>query len=430
MENLYRLGIQDHWQALKSEKFSFLCICAYIVFEYIRPQHIYPFLDFIPWGQTLLLLAMIGIFVEGKARMPGDTINVLIVLMFFSITISTLTAYDTDTAWFRYKDYIVWMLIYFLFITIVSTEQRLWLVLLVLFLCCAKLSVFGAKVWAMRGFAFAGWGISGPAGWFRNSGELALLNAMFFAMSLGFWLGIREHLNRFWSAVMLALPVTAVMTVLGASSRGSQVAIVAQILYLMLVFKKLTFKGIILTAAVLGAVYYMLPQEQLDRFSTAGEDTTSQSRLHYWGKGWQMLQDHPLTGVGHNNFSVYYRDHYFDKAVYSHVEVAHNSFVQIASTLGYPGLILYLWIILKSFSVTRRVRANLAEKGREDNWMMMWSRGMDAAMIGYIVGSTFMSVAFYPYLWIHVAFVVAAKRISEELEPAQASEPAAVAQKG
>jgi O-antigen ligase len=223
------------------------------------------------------------------------------------------------------------------------------------------------------------------------------------------------------------------MTVLASSTRGSQLALVVQIVYFAAFFRKLSLKGILYTVGVGFLLYALLPPEELARFQTAGTDETSVARLTYWAKGMEMLNSHPLTGIGLRNFPYYFHDFFGSYSFHNRLEVAHNSFVQVGSELGYPGLALFIAIILRSFFVTAQARKTLREKQLTAHWLYVFSVGLDCAMIGYCIGGFFMAVAFYPYVWIHIAFCVslrsAARSFAESGLEAATAPPAAQSSK-
>jgi Lipid A core - O-antigen ligase and related enzymes len=268
------------------------------------------------------------------------------------------------------------------------------------------MSFFGARTWATRGFGFTKWGLAGPPGFFANSGEFSLLMAMVAVISLAFLMK-RDHLNK----IYFLLPITASMTVLGASSRGGQIALIVGLLYIGFTIGKLKVKNLIYIGLAGYIGFSLLPQEQKDRFSNMGDDNTSTSRLNYWNAGIEMMNKYPFFGVGHYGFPEYYATHYshHKKDVSDYLknrrEVAHNSFVQVGSTLGYLGLASYTYLLLLCYFFTRRIRKMSATVYLQNTpWVAPLSTGLDAAIIVYIIGSSFMSVAFYPYIYLMLMF--------------------------
>ena len=58
--------------------------------------------------------------------------------------------------------YFNWVVIFFVLTNTATTRQRVFILLLIFFMASFKLSLHGARTLAMRGFAFADWGLSGP----------------------------------------------------------------------------------------------------------------------------------------------------------------------------------------------------------------------------------------------------------------------------
>ncbi len=92
-------------------------------------------------------------------------------------------------------DFFGWYVIYFLVINIVTTEARFLLFLAVFLLCSFKLSLFGAKTWTLRGFAFTKWGLQGPPGYFENSGEFAIQMLMFSPLAYELARFLKPHVS-------------------------------------------------------------------------------------------------------------------------------------------------------------------------------------------------------------------------------------------
>jgi O-antigen ligase len=171
---------------------------------------------------------------------------------------------------------------------------------------------------------------------------------------------------------------------------------------------KVSFKNVILAILVCFLAYSFLPEEQKQRFESMGDDGTSTSRLLYWEKGFEMLKEHPILGIGYYSFPQYFADYYSHERHESGVtihrqEVSHNSFVEVASTMGYVGLGVYLSLILYCFQQNKKTRRfSKLENNSSGQWPIALAYGFDASLLTYIVGSLFMSVAFYPYIYLSI----------------------------
>ncbi|MDQ2076167.1 O-antigen ligase [Marinimicrobium sp. ABcell2] len=384
---------------LRKQDFAFYTAAAYLMFEYLRPHVIYSAIDVLPWARLTILIGLFYVLVSGRIKIQG--MHVVLFLFMVTAIISSYLSYDTTASFNRLYYIYSWFLIVVFFTACVKNVEQYKLLAILFFLFLFKISLFGARTWTMRGFAFTDWGIQGPSGYFQNSGELSLLMAIFAIMTFAFIYG-HKNIHKIYYLV----PITAAMTVLGASSRGGQLALAVGVILMVVALGKLRIKNLVFFALIGIAGLSLLPEEQKERFSNMGDDGTSESRLMYWEKGIEMMNDNKLIGVGYYAFSSYFEDNYapfvqFENFTYRR-EVAHNSYIQVGSEMGYTGLFLYLLLIWICYRLPRKTRKLLEGKELDDrlSWVPLYCKGMNIALVVYLVGSTFMSVAFYPYLYL------------------------------
>ncbi len=396
---------------LKGQDFIFYLGLVYIVLNYLRPQSIYPFLDILPWMQVTILIGFVAMVANNRLKF---TVTHFLVLLFATLAwLSAMTSLYPDISSRNMTTPFIFALEVLFLSNCVKNVKQLQLLLIVFFLCIFKMSFFGARVWAGRGFGFTDWGIQGPTGFFQNSGEFSLLMAMCSVMSVPLILYMKSKPYIYW-----LLPLTAVMTVMGASSRGSQLALLAGAIYLLIVYKKISIKHLMYTAALVAVVWTFLPEEQKARFETAGSDQTSTTRLNYWEAGIDMAKDHPLLGVGFQAFPEHY--HRFYKVsdgsyLSTRREVAHNTPVQVASTLGIPALILYLVFHFSVFSGGSLLKKR-KDPGPDLVFLENFRLSLNGAVITYFVGAFFMSLAFYPYIYFLLALSIIKVRLIKQRE--------------
>lgn len=409
LQDFYQLKIGAMWRYFTTETLAFWMICAYFFLEYVRPQSIYPALSFLPWTQLAVLGAFIGCFNDKSVKWVSSSINVWLILFFIAILLSSAFAYWPSFAFERLENFYTWLIIYFLIINIVNTEKRFFIFLCIFFLATFKLSLSLSITWAKRGFAFTDWGLSGPPGFFQNSGELAIQMLVFWPLAWAFALYVRPHVSKAKYFILLLMPVTAMMVVLGASSRGAQLALLVQLLLLNAssIFKP---KVLIACVVVLSLLWMVLPQEQKDRFQVAGDDRTSIQRLLYWENGVDMMNKHPGLGVGYFNYIPYYERAYHEDMLYETAELPHNIFIQVGADLGYPALIMYLIMIFYALFKTRSTRKLLHQRTERNFFAFIFSY-LNLSVIGFVVAGQFVSVVYYPFLWIHLALFVCAYNI-------------------
>jgi O-antigen ligase len=400
-EDFYSLKIGLIWQHFKSESFAFWMICAYLFFEYVRPQSIYPAIDFLPWTQLAVIGALLGCFADKTVRWVSSSINILLILFLIIILLSSVYAYFPSVSYSELDNYYLWVIIYFLIINIVNTRKRFFIFLCVFLAASFKISLSLTIIWAQRGFSFTSWGLTGPPGFFQNSGELSIQMLVFWPIAWAFAHSMKPYVSKRWYRILMLMPITAVMVILGASSRGAQIALVAQ---LVVMNYKALFKPKLLVPTVIAflLVWTLLPNEQKERFQTMGEDETSEQRLLYWENGINMIRDHPVLGVGYFNFIPYFEIYYPNDVLFGRAQMPHNIFVQVGTDTGYLGLLCFSLILFLAYKIGRRLK-NLTNCESNGQRIAVCT---NISLIGYLIAGQFVTVAYYPFLWIHLSLLV------------------------
>jgi len=123
--------------------------------------------------------------------------------------------------------------------------------------------------------------------------------------------------------------------------------------------------------------------------SAAKKDASAIGRLNAWGAAREMVRDRPFWGVGSGNFLVYFRRYAPDP---NDVHVAHSSFYQLMGEQGLPGLIVWLYLVLMTWTVASwcEMRIIRIEKGKwsETRYMLV---ALKASWIGYVFCGAFLS---------------------------------------
>ncbi|WP_331344892.1 O-antigen ligase family protein [Cellvibrio sp. UBA7661] len=408
VESFYAFKVGAMWRYFKKQHFSFWMICGYLFFEFVKPQALVPAIDILPWAQLLLIGAMVGAIVDPTVKWVSSAVNIFIVIFLVTILISVATAIYPEFAHKNFMLFFGWFVIYFLVINIVNTPERFYLFLLIYILAAGKIALGTSKSWAFRGFSFTSWGLMGPKGYFQNSGELAILMLMLFPLAFYIYQALKERMA-LWERMLLALFwICPILTVLGASSRGAQVALFMQLVFM---FRKSLFrvKPLIGVIVLSTSLYYLLPQEQKDRFSSAGDDKTSEQRLLYWEHGWEMMKDYPFTGVGFYNFIPYYEAHFSYDMLYPTAQLPHNIFIQVGTDAGFIATTLFLLIICYCLVMTYK----LTRIKNIEPFTKAVAAGLGMGVAGYVIAGQFVTVAYYPFLWVHLAFIVCLTKITD-----------------
>lgn len=392
---------------------SFKLLCIYVFFEYVRPQSLYPMLDGPPWAMLSLLAAILGFLVEGRRPNLPKLIAVPLVAYIALMLFSSVMAYAPGESIKDLKLVANWVFLIVLTAGLASSERRWFLFLIMYLLFCLKMSQHGFISWALRGFSFTSWGVTGGPNWFQNSGEFALQMSMFVPISVYFILAVRRHLAKWKTLALLFLPISAVGSIVASSSRGGLVALVV-VAFIAAIRSRYRARAIVALCVGLPLLWLTVPDEFKARFDTAGTDATSVLRMRYWKRGMELAGKHPVLGVGPGSWVPYYRDHFivpgdtlnrYDGRGQVVVQPAHNSFVEVASQLGYVGLGLYLTLIASCLMVSHQTRKSAKRLGDRGQFIMLCTRGLDDGVIAFCIAGFFMSVAYFPFIWMQMALI-------------------------
>jgi O-antigen ligase len=94
-----------------------------------------------------------------------------------------------------------------------------------------------------------------------------------------------------------------------------------------------------------------------------------------------MIQDHPLLGVGLDNFLYAYRTYYVLPSAWEEFNLSHphNLVFDFWLRLGLPGLIVFFWLALSFFRRGWQIYRNLAESS--DRLLVL---GLMAGMVNLV----------------------------------------------
>jgi O-antigen ligase len=134
----------------------------------------------------------------------------------------------------------------------------------------------------------------------------------------------------------------------------------------------------LVAAAASGLIYHRVSMSFGQNFSP------DSSRLAMVFTGFQMIQDHPLFGVGperiHTEFPIYYHGNDLANFYYGHL---HNNIVQIAAERGLLCLAAFLWFIFAIYADLARMLKTATDETR---WTVLSAL---AAMTGFLVAGFF-----------------------------------------
>jgi len=404
LDVLDRLEVKAIWRYLRKQPPSFWLISTYFFFEYVRPQQIYESLEGFPYTQTVLIASAVAWLIEGLPLRKWTMGDTFIALYSLAVLTSTFSSYYPSDGMGRWDYYFPWVLVFILITNLVTTRGRIFIFIGAFLLWSLKMSQHATRSWMMDGFVFRQWGATGTPGWFENSGDFAVQMVIFIPLAIQFARVLQPHLGPVKKTILYAIAVTGIVGVLASSSRGGQLGALAALIFLGMwtARRYMNVRSLLGGAVVVMLVLVLLPEQQRERFTTMGDDRTSQLRLTLWENGLQIMNEHPGFGIGYGNWIPYYRSRYDPQG-----QVVHNIYLEAGSEMGYTGLLLLLFGLSSVFIINHRTRKIADNLGGDGEFFVSISHGLDAGLFGFMVSGFFVTVLYYPFFWIQLSLTVA-----------------------
>jgi O-antigen ligase len=250
----------------------------------------------------------------------------------------------------------------------------------------------------------------------------ALPLGLYFAMTGRPWLRI---------AACAAIGVLATGFI-WSGSRGGFLALLAVVGYFLLRYTSVkrswrwtavTVIAVLLTA-VAGNTYWARISTVLHP-SADYNLTDEQGRLRIWGRGMGYMIQHPVFGVGGGNFP---RAEGTISPLVARQPLGrglkwgppHNSYLQVGAELGVPGLIIYVAFILGVFAALRALPTapgppppGVADPtGRRPFERARLAQSLAASLIGFAVGSFFLTLAYHDILYTLAGMAVGLRQVT------------------
>jgi O-antigen ligase len=119
-----------------------------------------------------------------------------------------------------------------------------------------------------------------------------------------------------------------------------------------------------------------------------------------------IFADHPLAGVGGDNYPVVYFPYALRLNTPGAASRSHDLYLQVAAETGLLGLITFGSVIVLALRACwRRRSAAIRAKDRMTEGLVI---SCLLALAAYLIGSVFLPAAYPRYLWILIGLVMAA----------------------
>ncbi len=203
------------------------------------------------------------------------------------------------------------------------------------------------------------------------------------------------------------------------NSRGSFLGVVVSLsifLFFML-FSRYQRKGqraaaILLIVVGIGGALYVTDDlfwERMQTLQSEDQRVSGASRMTFWFVTFDMLDDHPMgVGVaGYQTLSPVYMDEQTRGG--PGLRAVHSTWFQGLAELGWPGLILFLLLLLSLYRISRQTKRYLLEQENTEAYFKVLA--LECALIGYLVAGTFIDRFRAEILYWMILFLAAAVNV-------------------
>jgi probable O-glycosylation ligase (exosortase A-associated) len=229
--------------------------------------------------------------------------------------------------------------------------------------------------------------------------------------------------NRWLRLLMIYAVVVGVLAVACTFSRGGVLGLLALLAVFYVIWVARSRRYVLgAFLALIGVGLFSVgflafaPEDFIERMTSIkdyNQDESALGRLDAWRAGAAMFADHPFFGVGANEFSDAYGEDYKPvDAIAANWRTAHNVYIQTAGELGLTGLLALFGLMGSLIYMVRRARLTMMRDPADDRFFHGVRATVAASLVAWAVCGAFLSVAYYPHLFLLVMLTSCLERFS------------------
>ena len=359
------------------------------------------------------------LFSREAKKLPLNVTLVLFALFGVCGTISAFTAISTTGDALReWQEFLKIVLFVFVVAGLMTSKDRIIALLYAAVLSLGFHGVLaGAKFVASRGASH----IYGPPSIIGDNNHFAL--AVITIIPVFFYL-YRQATNRMLRWALLGSIPFLMATVIGTSSRGGLIGLVALGLLAFIRSPKKIRNTIIAIPSIVAAISFA-PQHWADRMDTiksVEEDRSFMGRVIAWKQSTLIAMDNPVFGGGFyavQDLSVWLRyAREFNKLDFipspepniRMAVAAHSIYFQTLGDLGFVGLGLFLAILFTSWRNASKIMR--AVRDRPDwHWARDLAKTLQYSIFAYAVAGAGLNMAYFDYTYMVFGILVALRQL-------------------
>lgn len=390
---------------------SFAGLFLFTVVLYFRPHEVFQAFSSLTTLAYWIAVSTLGIFVptqlglEGNLTVRPREVN-LILLLSLCAMLSVPFALDPSEARATCIELLKVFAMFIVMVNVMRTERRLKILIFLSLAVGCIVSAGAIGDYRLGHFADRGQRIAGViGGMFGNSNDMALHLVVMTPIAVALFFSTRNIFKKtFFGACAGLMMIGNIVTF----SRGGLLGLLGALTVLLWKLgRRHRLLVFVLAISLALALIVFMPGAMVERLASIFNPATDEhaggsviSRRALLVRSLQMMLHHPLLGLGLGNFHT----------VSIREQVTHNAYTQVGAEMGVPAMLLYIMFILAAFK-----RVSGIEK--ETLWEQHHSRfyylsvGLQASIVGYMISSFFLSVAYQHYLYYLIGYAICLHRI-------------------
>ncbi len=358
-------------------------------------------------GAACLLSAVIHLALRKRApRIFASPQAGLFLLLYLAVTASYFAFSLRGPSWevSPLLSYSSFLALLFITAAVVDSPQRLRAVVLAVIASCALASLYALREWWKFHLLYRDY----RPGWMMgDSNYFAISTLLGIPLAFCLLLEGRDRAERWFCLGALAIMFPA--SILSAS-RGGFLGLLAA-LFWVIWHSKRRARNLAVAAILLMPLLLLTPSSPMRRLvhPNYSDDEAVSNRTTVWKAARAMIAAHPVAGIGLGNFKTLVTR--YETTGTPVISIAHNSYLEIGSELGLPGLALFvaiLWFSLRSYA---RARRNALRQGSA--FLYGSSLGLEAGLLGCCLAIGFVSGQYQKLFWLAVFLSVSMSQFQD-----------------
>jgi len=340
-----------------------------------------------------------------KKNLPGNSLVIIWIVFLVWLSICTIFAVYPDLAYDQWIKVVKIQLTTFVTLMLMRDFQRINQLIWVIIVSIGFYSVKGGIFTFMTGGAYHVFGPSGSDIQENNALAVAIL------MIIPLMVYVRKFPPYPWVQKIMPFCIFfSLASVIGSQSRGAILAILAVGAFYWWKSKSKLFTAMVFAFLATLTLLFM-PQswhERVDSISEYQEDSSSMERIRAWEYSIAIASDR-LTGGGFSSWSL---ENYHKYEIWSEKSfVAHSIYFSVLNDAGWPGLLLFLLILLMIWLQLRNVIKLTATDPERADYNFL-AKMLQISIVAFLAGGAFLSLAYFDLAWHVMAITIALNQLA------------------